>query len=156
MSYSSRPGPVEVELLYLNLDSCGRCQGADRNLDSALEAVSRVLGEAGHQVTVRKTHVTTQEEAAALGFVSSPTIRVNGRDIAVAVEESTCGACSSLAGTEVGCRTWGWQEQSHTSPPVGMIIDAILSSVYRPDTDTGPVPAPAGTGSVDRFLAATR
>lgn len=34
---------VEIDLLYLNLDTCDRCQGADRNLDAALEATSDVL-----------------------------------------------------------------------------------------------------------------
>jgi hypothetical protein len=31
---------VEVELLFLDLDTCDSCQAADRNLDTALEAVS--------------------------------------------------------------------------------------------------------------------
>lgn len=154
MNTESRPRPVEVELLYLNLDTCDRCQGADHNLDTALEAVSRVLEQAGHQVTVHKTHVTSEEQAAQLGFVSSPTIRVNGRDIRVRVEESTCGACSSLAGTDVGCRTWGWNDKTHTSPPVEMIIDAILANVYGPAPETL-TPAPKGSGSVERFLTAT-
>jgi hypothetical protein len=98
---------VDVELLYLDLDTCDRCQATDRNLATALEAVSGILHAAGREVTVHKTHVITEEQAAELGFVSSPTIRVNGRDIAAKLEESTCGACSSIAGTEVGCRTWG-------------------------------------------------
>src|SRR5215471_5622055 len=94
---------AEVEFLYLDLGTCDRCQATDRNLDSALEAVSGVLHAAGREVAVRKTHVTTQEQAAQLGFASSPTIRVNGRDIAPRLEESVCGACSSVAGTEVSC-----------------------------------------------------
>jgi hypothetical protein len=142
---------VDVELLYLDLGTCDRCQATDRNLDTALEAVSGVLRAAGREVTVRKTHVTTEEQAAQLGFVSSPTIRVNGRDIAAKLEESTCGACSSIAGTEVGCRTWG----EETSAPVATIVDAILRAVYgNAGADAGEPPPVAGS-SVMQFLAAT-
>lgn len=142
---------VEVELLYLDLDTCDRCRATDRNLDTALEAVSGVLRGAGREVTVRKTHVTTEEQAAQLGFVSSPTIRVNGRDIAAKLEESACGACSSIAGTEVACRTW----DGETSASAATIVDAILRAVYG-SAGAGPnAPAAAGTGSVMRFLAAT-
>ena len=142
---------VKVELLYLDLDTCDRCQATDRNLDTALEAVSGILRAAGWEVTVRKTHVTTEEQAAALGFVSSPTIRVNGRDIAPTLEESTCGACSSIAQTEVGCRTWG----EETSAPVTTIVDAILRAVYgNAGADAGEPPPVAGS-SVMQFLAAT-
>lgn len=103
---------------------------------------------------MRKTHVTSEEQAAALGFVSSPTIRVNGRDIARGVEESRCGACSKLAATDVGCRTWSWRGKQHSVPPTGMIVDAILRGIYAPRTIA--VPTGAKAGSVSRFLAATR
>jgi hypothetical protein len=141
---------VDVELLYLDLGACDRCQATDRNLDVALEAVSGVLRAAGREVTVRKTHVTTEEQAAQLGFVSSPTIRVNGRDIAARLEESACGACSSIAGTEVGCRTWG----EETSAPVTTIVDAILRAVYGHADAAASEPAPVADSSVMQFLAA--
>lgn len=142
---------VDVELLYLNLDTCDRCQATDHNLDAALEAVSGVLRAAGRDVTVRKTHVTTEEQAAQLGFVSSPTIRVNGHDIAARIEESTCGACSSIAGADVACRTW----DGETAGSVATITDAILRAVYG-GTDASPsAPIADGTSSVMQFLAAT-
>jgi hypothetical protein len=142
---------VDVEFLYLDLDTCDRCQATDRNLATALEAVSGVLRAAGRDVTVRKTHVTTEEQAAQLGFVSSPAIRVNGRDIAAKLEESACGACSSIAGTEVGCRTWG----EETSAPVTTIVDAILRAVYSKAGTAASEPAPVADSSVMQFLAAT-
>ena len=154
MSTDSGRQRVEIELLYLNLDTCDRCRAADSNLDAALDAMAGVLEIAGHEVTVRKTHVTSEEQAAALGFVSSPTIRVNGHDIAMTVEESRCSACSGLAGTEVGCRTWSWQGQQYSSPPTGMIVDAILRGVYAPNATAAPTGGQAG--SVRRFFAAAR
>jgi hypothetical protein len=142
---------VDVELLYLDLDTCDRCQAADRNLAAALEGVSHVLRAAGREVTVRRTHVTTEEQAAELGFVSSPTIRVNGHDIAEKLEESACGACSSIAGTEVDCRTW----DGDTSAPVATIVDAILRAVYGSAPIDAGEPSAAADSSVMRFLAAT-
>jgi hypothetical protein len=142
---------VDVELLYLDLDTCDRCQATDRNLATALEAVSGVLRAAGREVTVRKTHVTDKEQAVRLGFVSSPTIRVNGRDIAPKLEESACGACSSIAGTEVDCRAWG----EETSAPVMTIVDAILRAVYGNAGGGASEPPPVAGRSVMKFLDAT-
>ena len=142
---------IRVELLYLDLDACGRCQGADANLDAALGAVEKVLALAGHDVSVAKIHVTSEDQALELGFASSPTIRVDGRDIAL-VSDSPCGACGDLAGTEVGCRTWTWKGKEYTEPPVGMIADAILRGVY---SCQGPAEPAAFEGSeVQRFLKA--
>jgi hypothetical protein len=149
------PQHIDIELLYLDLDTCNRCRGADSNLDAALDAMSGVLELTGHDVIVRKTHVTSEEQAAALGFVSSPTLRINGRDVAIRVQESTCGACSTIADTDVGCRTWTWQGHEYTSPPTGMIIDAILRSIYAPNTSRIESPTGDTPSSVQRFLAAT-
>jgi hypothetical protein len=40
----------------------------------------------------RKTLVETAEQARELLFVSSPTLRINGRDIALELKESPCGS----------------------------------------------------------------
>ena len=47
----------------------------------ARELLEDVLRERGLDVPIRITHVATREEAEALGFPGSPTIRVDGRDI---------------------------------------------------------------------------
>jgi hypothetical protein len=77
--------------------------------------------------------------------------RVNGRDIAPQLEESACGACSSIAGTDVSCRTW----DGETSAPVATITDAILHAVYSSEKADVGTPPPAAGRSVMRFLAAT-
>ena len=43
---------------------------------------------AGATVSMRKTLVDTEQKALELGFVSSPTIRVNGEDIALQLQIS--------------------------------------------------------------------
>ncbi len=71
-----------MDFLYLDLTTCSRCVGSDEALEAAVATVWPALDAMGAGVEVRKTLVETEEQALALGFVSSPTIRVNGRDIA--------------------------------------------------------------------------
>jgi hypothetical protein len=94
--------------------------------------VASVLAAAGVNISVQKTLVDTEQKAAALGFVSSPTIRVNGRDIALEFRESRCGSCEDACGCDgkIDCRVWVYQGREYTEAPEPMIADAILSAVY--------------------------
>jgi hypothetical protein len=64
--------PVTVEFLYW--EGCPSHPEARELLEEVLEA-------RGVDVTVDVREVRTQEEARALGFPGSPTIRVDGRDV---------------------------------------------------------------------------
>jgi hypothetical protein len=64
---------VSVELLYW--EDCPSHPAALADLRAAL----RELGHGGLEVALR--HVGDDAEAAALGFVGSPTIRVGGTDV---------------------------------------------------------------------------
>ncbi|MGH3982945.1 MAG: DUF2703 domain-containing protein, partial [Pseudonocardiaceae bacterium] len=134
-------GKVRIDFLFLDLTTCTRCRGTDRSLDAALTAVAEVLRAAGTEVEVTKVHVTSAEQARALRFVSSPTIRVNGTDIALELRESSCGseACTDGCGDQIACRVWVHHGQEYTEPPPAMIVEAILRHVYG----TAPAPAPA-------------
>ena len=130
---TKRPA-VAIDFLYLDLEVCTRCRGSAANLESALRAVQGVLEAAGADVQVTKTLVDSEQRARALGFLSSPTIRVNGRDIALEFRESRCEseacACAADGGEAVDCRVWVYQDKEYTEAPVPMIVDAILSEVY--------------------------
>lgn len=63
---------MKVELLYW--DGCP-------SHPEALELLQAVLEERGLDVTVELREVATDEEAQALRFPGSPTIRVDGRDV---------------------------------------------------------------------------
>ncbi len=119
---------LTIELLALDLNTCGRCTGTGANLDAALATVADVLREADVEVEVRKTVVTSAAQAERLRFESSPTIRINGRDIALELRESNCGDCGDICGCEgqVDCRVWVWQGKEHVEAPKALIIDAIL------------------------------
>ena len=127
---------LDVEFLYLDLKVCARCQGMERSLEEATSAVAPILELRGTEVNVGKVHVQSEEQARELGFGSSPTIRINGRDIQPAragstdVIESPCECGASLCGETVNCREWVYQGETYATPPVGLIVDALLGEIY--------------------------
>jgi Domain of unknown function (DUF2703) len=122
---------VRVEFLFLDLTNCTRCRGTDESLESAL-AVARDFAAAGTEVEVHKIHVESAEQARELRVEGSPTIRVNGRDVAPELRESSCGsqACIDGCGESIACRVWLHGGEEYTKPPVAMILDAILRELY--------------------------
>ena len=144
---------IEIDFLYVDLSVCTRCKGTDAHLEEALSEVSRILGAAGVEVSVRKTLVESEEEARALGFFSSPTLRINGKDIALEFRESRCESCEACAGNvPVDCRVWVFQGKEYTEAPKGMIIDAILREVYRDTSSQEPPERPRESQEVPENL----
>lgn len=149
---------VTVEFLYLNRTVCARCAGTDASLDAAVALARPALEATGVKVEVRKVQVESIEQARALGFISSPTIRVNRRDIAGELVESRCEDCGDCAGgAGVDCRVWRYQGADYTEAPVGLVVEAILGVVYG-ETRAAPPPArtsppPAQRENLARFFA---
>ena len=122
---------IVIDVLSLDLETCRRCRGTEINLDSALSEVASVLDAAGLDVALRKTRVASPEQARAAGFISVPTLRVDGQDIAFALRENNrgeCGEACACAGSD--CPVWLWQGEEHTVAPRAMIVDALLRAVY--------------------------
>jgi hypothetical protein len=136
VSFTTKAAPtakrLRVDFLFLDLTACTRCRGTDESLESALEVMRELLVTTGAEVEVNKIHVTSAEQARDLRFESSPTVRINGRDVALELRESPCGseACTDGCGESIACRVWVHGGQEYTKPPVGMILDAILQEVY--------------------------
>jgi len=79
---------------------------------SAIEAetvLRRVLAEEGHSVPVTKIAVETPAQAVTTGFLGSPTVRVNGRDIEPARADEPGGAMS--------CRLYRTEQGESGVPP---------------------------------------
>jgi hypothetical protein len=121
---------VHVEYLYLDLTSCSRCIGTDRVLDEVVSKLTPMLEMAGYAVTYSKMEIETEEMAKSYQFMSSPTIRVNGRDITLSVQESQCGCCSDISGTDVDCRVFEYEGQSYEIPPKEMLTESIIAAVF--------------------------
>ena len=121
---------LNIDFMYLDLAVCGPCRGTDKSLEEAVSEVAHVLRAANIEVVVNKINVTSEEQAKELGFISSPTISVNGHDIQLDVKESLCESCEELCGDNVDCRVWVYQGKEYTVPPKAMIIEAILKEVY--------------------------
>jgi hypothetical protein len=129
---------IMVDFLYLDLAVCTRCQGTGQVLDDAVADVEKILQAAGVAVTVNKVNVNTADLANQYQFVSSPTIRINGRDIDVNIKESLCESCGDLCGDNVDCRVWTYQGIEYNQPPKAMLINALLQAVYMPAAGNDP------------------
>lgn len=120
-----------IDFLYLDLSVCARCQGTDESMEDAIKEVAVVLQAAGFDLVVNKINITSKELAIKYQFLSSPTIRINGRDIAMEVKETVCEDCGDLCGDDsVDCRVWTYEGTDYNVPPKAFIINAILKAVY--------------------------
>lgn len=145
---------LDLDFLYIDLTSCTRCRGTDENLSRALDAVGSVLSSAGVVVNLRKVLVDTEEKAREHRLVSSPTIRVNGHDVALGTKESRCGSCSDLAGQGTDCRVWSYEGADHTEAPEALLVDAILRAAYAPAPGAEPERYAGVPENLLRFFAA--
>lgn len=155
---SSEQRPLDIEFMYIDLNVCTRCRGTAASLEEAVAEIAGMLEEIGVDLRIYKIHVRSEAEARELGFVISPTICINGRDIQPDARQSICLDCIKLAGCEMECRMWTFRGQSYPTPPKAMIIDAILCEVYggtreRPESPPRPAEVP---GALKRFFAVRR
>ena len=148
---------IDIDFLFLDLKTCTRCVGTDRNLEKALESVQQVLQFTGAVVSLNKILIDSTEKAAAHRFITSPTIRINGHDIALVTRESKCDSCTDLCGCAEGtnCRVWLYQGEEYTEAPVAMLVEAILQEAFRTPQPEKPVPSTASEvpENLQRFFA---
>lgn len=123
---------ILIEYLYLDLETCDRCMGTDQVLDEVVAVLAPALQLAGYEVEYRNIEVETAQLAEKHQFLSSPTIRVNGRDILGVVKENSCGCCSEISGTAVTCRTFEYKGVGYEVPPKEMVAQAIFQTVFAP------------------------
>lgn len=128
--HSTEKRKIVIDFMYLDLSICTRCQGTEDSIEEAIADVAKVLELTGAEVVVNKIHIDSKEKAIQYRFESSPTIRINGKDIQLEIKESLCESCGDLCGDEVDCRVWVYKGKEYNVPPKAMIIDAILREVY--------------------------
>lgn len=162
---AEHPAPVTIELFALDTERCSPCRAALANVEEAALQIGRSLDPARHAVSTRVVRLGSPAEARRLGVVSSPTVRVNGRDIALGVDEQDCPSCGDLAGTAVSCRTFSWRGAQYDHPPVGLIVEAVKRHLESEAVlsaaccdghacTAAPAAVPTGATSIDRFFEA--
>jgi len=127
-----------VEFLFLDEDVCQPCSGTARALEEAVQITSAPLAVMGLNLQIKKIHVINKKMAIAHKLLTSPTIRINAKDIDPARTEGECGTCGDLAGgeTTVNCRNWDWRGEVYQNAPVGKIVEAIMEAAVKA-TKTG-------------------
>lgn len=129
---------VLVEYLYLDLDTCDRCVGFEQELTEVINVLAPALQLAGYAIEYRRIRMATRAIAERYRFVSSPTVRVNGRDLCASVSENNCGCCSEISGAQVDCRVYEYGGETYEVPPRQMIAEAMLTAIFGSDGKTQP------------------
>jgi len=103
---------VKVEVLYFK--GCP-------NHEPAVEQVRKALRNEGLAILVNEVEITDPEMAQRVGFLGSPSIRIDGIDVEPGAREiKTFG---------FGCRTYSDDEGRRSGlPPVGLIQQAARES----------------------------
>lgn len=127
------PSVIDIELLALDLTRCTRCLGTLDNIEKAIDVVRPVLEATEARINVRKVVIESEEQARQYRFVTSPTVRINGKDIAFETLESECDSCTDLCGCDEGthCRVWPYRGEEHREAPVGLVVEAILREIVE-------------------------
>jgi hypothetical protein len=123
---------LTLDFLYLDLSVCERCQGSNQNLLDAIQLLKPILIKLGYQIKLNQINVNSEDLAIKHQFKSSPTIRINGQDIELSVKEDNCKSCGDLCNDTVDCRVFSYNGKDYHEPPVEMIIDKILNTIYNP------------------------
>ena len=145
---------VLVELFVLDQERCGPCRSAIGELRLAATLLEDGLAGSAIRVASRVVQLTDADEARRLGVVSSPTVRVDGADIVLEVDEEECATCSAIARTPVSCRTYEWEGARHDHPPAALVVDAVRRHLAGISTrPSAAAPVPISETSVERFLA---
>ncbi|TWH48724.1 DUF2703 domain-containing protein [Sporomusa sp. KB1] len=122
---------LDIEYLYLDLDVCERCSDTDDVLSNVLVEIGSLLKTAGYDVKLNKIHVATRAIAQQYKLMTSPTLRVDGRDLAIEFKESLCAECGDLCcDSTVDCRVWVYEGKEYDVPPKEMLLNKILEAVY--------------------------
>jgi len=152
----STPPVIDIELLALDLNSCTRCVGTLDHIEKAIDIIRPILEVTEAQVNVRKIVVESEEQAGQHEFTTSPTVRINGKDIAFETLESECDSCTDLCGCDEGtsCRVWRYRGKEYTEAPVGLVVESILREILGSGRESiGQTPAYRGVPeNLQRFF----
>jgi len=88
--------------------------------------------------------------------MSSPTIRLNGRDIEQDIRESLCESCGDLTenNTLVDCREWHYRGKVYSAAPLPLLVEAIMGAMLAIDQPpVAPQPLAALPENLEGYFA---
>ena len=129
-------------MLVIDLETCKRCVPTGDQLKVAVNLLAPAAEALGIDLRHQAIIVQTPEEAKEHGLLSSPTIRLNGRDIAQDIRESECESCGDLTinNTSVDCREWYYKGKVYPAAPVPMLVEAIMGAMLNIDEISPVIP----------------
>ena len=134
---------LNVDLLVIDLSTCKRCVPTGDQLKQAVSLLTPVAEALGIELRHHEIVVQTPQEAKEHALLSSPTIRLNGRDIAQDIRESLCEPCGDLTenNTMVDCREWHYRGKVYFAAPLPLLVEAIMGAMLNTDMPPA-VPVP--------------
>lgn len=134
---------LNIDLLVIDLETCKRCVPTGDQTKTAVKLLQPVAEGLGIELRHNEIVVQTTAEAKANALLTSPTIRLNGRDIAQDIRESACESCGDLTNnTSVDCREWNYRGKVFPAVPLPLLIEAIMVAMQNIDDLPLVVPAP--------------
>lgn len=135
---------LNIELLVIDLESCARCVPTGEQLRIAIQTVAPTADALDIGLTYRETVVQTAEEAKARALLSSPTIRINGRDIDQDISESECESCGDLTENDVtvDCREWHYRGEVYSAAPLPFLVETLMDALLKVDERPPVTPEP--------------
>jgi len=126
---------LNIDLLVVDLSTCKRCVPTGDQLRTAVRLLAPAAEALGIELRHHEIVVQTQQEAKKHALLSSPTIRLNGRDIAQDIRESLCESCGDLthSNTPVDCREWHYQGRVYFAAPLPLLIEAVMEAMLNID-----------------------
>jgi hypothetical protein len=150
---------LRVELLAVDLKTCARCVPTGKRLEAALGLLREVAEALGIELEYSPKVVASRDEALRRALRTSPTIRLNGRDIDPEVAESACESCGRIAGGAlVNCREWRYRGKTYSAAPLSLLLESLMSAMLHLDALPLVQPEPLAVlpESLEVFFAATR
>lgn len=116
-----KPKPVIIDFLYIDADTANRWQDSLSTLNESIVELSSLLNSSGLYIKVNKTLIDTADSAVEHRFVCSPTIVINGVDIAETTQSSI---------DDANQRVWLYKGAKYDTVPKPLVISAIIKAIY--------------------------
>jgi len=135
---------MNVDLLVIDLSTCKRCVPTGDQLKVAIHLLNPVADALGIELRHHEIVVQTPEEAKESALISSPTIRLNGRDIAQDIRESECESCGDLTNNNISvdCREWHYHGKIYSAAPLPLLLEALMEAMLKINEMPPVVPEP--------------